>query len=164
MLLADLDHFKSINDRFGHAVGDHVLQIFAEAAGAKLGPLDLIGRLGGEEFAIVHLRFRPRQRSGHRRTHPPVVRERRRRGRWPSDRRYRQHGHGDRGDELFDIAALLAQADEALYCAKERGRNRTEVASLQLVLDRRARRPSSADAPAAGRGRVSRPARPESWR
>src|SRR5882724_3627950 len=53
VLLADLDHFKSINDRFGHAVGDHVLQIFAAAAGAKLGPDDLIGRLGGEEFAMV---------------------------------------------------------------------------------------------------------------
>ena len=37
---------------------------------------------------------------------------------------------------LFDIPALLAQADQALYCAKERGRNRIEVASLQLVLDR----------------------------
>src|SRR6478609_4242493 len=53
VLLADLDHFKSINDRFGHAVGDHVLQIFAEVASNKLGPYDLIGRLGGEEFAIV---------------------------------------------------------------------------------------------------------------
>src|SRR6185369_7125297 len=53
VLLADLDHFKSINDRFGHAVGDHVLKIFAATAGAKLGPDDLIGRLGGEEFAIV---------------------------------------------------------------------------------------------------------------
>src|SRR3954464_3537665 len=53
VLLIDLDHFKSINDRFGHAVGDQVLQIFAAAASAKLGPNDLIGRLGGEEFAMV---------------------------------------------------------------------------------------------------------------
>ena len=45
LLLADLDHFKSINDRFGHAVGDHALQVFAETASSKLGPLDLIGRL-----------------------------------------------------------------------------------------------------------------------
>jgi predicted signal transduction protein with EAL and GGDEF domain len=47
MLLADLDHFKSINDRFGHAVGDHVLQVFAETVNAALGPSDLFGRLGG---------------------------------------------------------------------------------------------------------------------
>src|SRR5205823_7283426 len=53
VLLADLDHFKSINDRFGHAVGDQVLQIFAAAAGAKLWPYDLIGRLGGEVFVMV---------------------------------------------------------------------------------------------------------------
>ena len=39
-------------------------------------------------------------------------------------------------DGLRDIPALLAQADDALYCAKERGRNRIEVASLQLVIDR----------------------------
>ena len=39
-------------------------------------------------------------------------------------------------DGVLDIAALLAQADEALYCAKEHGRNRIEAASLQLVLDR----------------------------
>ena len=53
MLLIDLDHFKSINDRFGHAVGDKVLQIFAKTAQARLRQTDLVGRLGGEEFTVV---------------------------------------------------------------------------------------------------------------
>jgi len=53
VLLIDLDHFKSINDRFGHAVGDKVLQVFAKTTRASLGQTDLIGRLGGEEFAMV---------------------------------------------------------------------------------------------------------------
>src|SRR5262249_28342298 len=53
VLLADLDHFKSINATYGHAVGGRVLDVFASAASAKLGTYDLIGRLGGEEFAIV---------------------------------------------------------------------------------------------------------------
>src|SRR5215213_1504256 len=54
VMLIDLDHFKSINDRFGHAVGDKVLQIFAETTRKNLRHhADLIGRLGGEEFVVV---------------------------------------------------------------------------------------------------------------
>ena len=53
VLLIDLDHFKSINDRFGHAAGDKVLQIFAKTAQASLRQTDLVGRLGGEEFTVV---------------------------------------------------------------------------------------------------------------
>ena len=53
VLLIDLDHFKSINDRFGHAAGDKVLQIFAKTAQANLRQTDLVGRLGGEEFTVV---------------------------------------------------------------------------------------------------------------
>ena len=53
VLVIDLDHFKSINDRFGHAIGDRVLQVFAEAVKGNVRSCDLIGRLSGEEFAAV---------------------------------------------------------------------------------------------------------------
>jgi diguanylate cyclase (GGDEF)-like protein len=53
LLMIDLDHFKSINDQFGHAAGDEVLRIFAKTTSANLRPSDLVGRLGGEEFAVL---------------------------------------------------------------------------------------------------------------
>src|SRR5690606_1494077 len=53
VLMFDLDHFKKINDRFGHAIGDETLKLFARTASAKLRATDIIGRLGGEEFAAV---------------------------------------------------------------------------------------------------------------
>jgi diguanylate cyclase (GGDEF)-like protein len=53
VLMFDLDHFKSINDRFGHAAGDEVLQLFARTATLTLRATDVIGRLGGEEFAAI---------------------------------------------------------------------------------------------------------------
>jgi diguanylate cyclase (GGDEF)-like protein len=136
VLLADLDHFKSINDRFGHAVGDRVLQIFAKTATAKLGPFDLIGRLGGEEFAIVlydsgrekGLAIAERIRLSFEDAAVQVD-QRPVGGTVSMGMVVAEHG-------LRDLATLLAQADEALYCAKERGRNRIEVASLQLMMDR----------------------------
>jgi diguanylate cyclase (GGDEF)-like protein len=94
VLLIDLDHLKSINDRFGHAVGDRVLQIFARTAQENIKPPDLIGRLGGEEFALV----------------------------------------------LYDIGQERAAARAELIrtaFAKERGRNRVEVASRDLIQKRR---------------------------
>jgi len=51
--MIDLDGFKDINDRFGHAFGDRVLRLFAETAAAHLRSSDILGRLGGEEFAVV---------------------------------------------------------------------------------------------------------------
>ena len=136
VLLADLDHFKSINDRFGHAVGDRVLQIFAATACSKLSSADLIGRLGGEEFVIVvydagrdqGLAIAERIRMAFEDTASDV--EGRSVGGTVS------MGVAIADMNLFDIPALLQQSDEALYCAKERGRNRVEVASLQMVLDR----------------------------
>lgn len=53
LLLGDVDHFKNVNDRHGHAVGDAALKAFAAAAGQGLRQQDLLARIGGEEFALV---------------------------------------------------------------------------------------------------------------
>src|SRR3546814_21146650 len=53
LLLLDLDHFKAINDRYGHHAGDEALRRFAETAQAGLRREDLLGRTGGEEFGIL---------------------------------------------------------------------------------------------------------------
>ena len=55
VIAVDLDHFKQINDRYGHHVGDEVLRMFVATAREALRPSDLIGRLGGEEFALLLL-------------------------------------------------------------------------------------------------------------
>jgi diguanylate cyclase (GGDEF)-like protein len=53
LLAFDLDHFKTINDRFGHAAGDEVLEVFAQTVLGKVGSEAVVGRLGGEEFAAL---------------------------------------------------------------------------------------------------------------
>ncbi|MDQ1250352.1 MAG: hypothetical protein QG597_4731 [Actinomycetota bacterium] len=52
--LVDLDHFKRVNDTFGHAAGDEVLSTFARFVRRRLRHLDIVGRLGGEEFVIIY--------------------------------------------------------------------------------------------------------------
>jgi diguanylate cyclase (GGDEF)-like protein len=136
VVLADLDRFKSINDRFGHAVGDQVLQVFAQVASAKLGPCDLIGRLGGEEFAIVlydvgrekGLAIAEQIREAFEAAAAEVS------GRPVGGTVSMGMVVAESG--VIDLPALLAQADAALYGAKERGRNRIELASLRHVLAR----------------------------
>src|SRR5690348_16064826 len=53
LALIDLDRFKMLNDRFGHATGDRVLKEFAQISRASLRPGDVVGRWGGEEFLIL---------------------------------------------------------------------------------------------------------------
>ncbi|MGB6537982.1 MAG: GGDEF domain-containing protein [Xanthobacteraceae bacterium] len=136
VMLLDLDNFKAINDRFGHAVGDRVLQIFAETGNRCMRRMDLFGRLGGEEFAAL-LVDATRERAC-------AVAEEIRAGFAEATSEVEGRpvvatvsiGVVVSHDAALDLSALLAQADHALYRAKDGGRNRVEIASLELVLDR----------------------------
>jgi diguanylate cyclase (GGDEF)-like protein len=147
VMLLDLDNFKSINDRFGHATGDHVLELFAEVGNRFMRRHDLFGRLGGEEFAAM-LFDTGRDRA------LAVAEEIRAAF---ADVTCKVEGRSVVAtvsigivishDAVLDLSALLAQADHALYRAKDNGRNRIEVASIDLVLDRIKR--ATAERPAA---------------
>jgi diguanylate cyclase (GGDEF)-like protein len=136
VMLLDLDNFKSINDRFGHAVGDKVLQMFAQIAGNCMRRMDLFGRLGGEEFAAL-LTDTTRERA-------MAVAEQIRTAFASATAEVDGRpvvatvsiGIVISYDAVLDISALLAQADHALYRAKDNGRNRVEIASIELILDR----------------------------
>jgi diguanylate cyclase (GGDEF)-like protein len=126
LMMIDIDHFKRLNDRFGHATGDEALCVFADTAQLTLREHDIMGRLGGEEFALVlpgtdldgALQAAERLRlavagallptSGNAYTMTVSI-----------------------GVVLIDphehINGALARADHALYAAKSAGRNRVEV-------------------------------------
>jgi len=130
----DLDHFKSINDRFGHAIGDRVIQIFADTARANLRSFDLFGRLGGEEFgAVLHDAGREQAVGMAERIRNAFATAAAEVDGRPVNGTV-SLGVVVSEEAALDIATLLAQADQALYCAKERGRNRVEYASLELFV------------------------------
>jgi diguanylate cyclase (GGDEF)-like protein len=133
VMLIDLDNFKGINDRFGHAIGDRVLRMFADTARACLPSTGLIGRWGGDEFAAVLY---------------DTGREEARAAAERIQQTFRRLAADIDGHQIqatlsigmvfspegpLDLPALLVQADEALYLAKELGRNRIEVASPETV-------------------------------
>jgi diguanylate cyclase (GGDEF)-like protein len=127
-LLFDLDRFKSINDRYGHAVGDRVLRTFADIAVVELRSTDLVGRLGGEEFGALLFGA---EAGG------AIATAERIRQRFAASFANANDSHAVTvsvgvsalpAEELADIDALISRADEALYVAKARGRNRVEAA------------------------------------
>jgi diguanylate cyclase (GGDEF)-like protein len=133
VMLIDLDNFKTINDRFGHAVGDRVLQIFAETAAFNVPSPGLIGRWGGDEFvAVLYDTGREEAKAAAQRMQLAFQR-------MAADINGRRIGATlsigmvFSADGSLDLPALLVQADEALYLAKELGRNRIEVASPETV-------------------------------
>jgi diguanylate cyclase (GGDEF)-like protein len=135
VMIFDIDHFKSINDRFGHPAGDEILKLFSTVVMSNLRISDLSGRIGGEEFAallpcaleegvIVAERVREAfEASG-------IVCEQ-----GPVDTTVSIGVAG--GPAGTELEVLLASADTALYQAKRSGRNRVEAAEeLPLSLEK----------------------------
>jgi diguanylate cyclase (GGDEF)-like protein len=127
LLFADLDHFKQVNDRYGHVTGDCVLQLYAERFRSLARPYDALGRYGGEEMMMVLPGFH-KQGSEERleAIHAVLCFE-------PFDcNGYQLEVTCSLGiawfePDLDDIRSLVERADQALYAAKRKGRNRVEL-------------------------------------
>jgi diguanylate cyclase (GGDEF)-like protein len=128
-LMIDIDHFKQFNDRYGHAVGDQVIQVVARTLAAGLRQVDVLARYGGEEFCIVLPGAAPADAL--------AVAERIRADiEAGANRAIRStavmpitasFGLVSLNEASRSIEALIDQADQALYASKNNGRNRVTI-------------------------------------
>ncbi|HEY8754288.1 MAG TPA: GGDEF domain-containing protein [Arthrobacter sp.] len=123
VILADLDHFKTVNDTHGHAAGDLALQAFARACQDTVRSTDLVGRYGGEEFVLLL----PGATAGRAESIANVIS--RRLAKVPTvdglEMPTVSYGVAMYDAGTSDVEDLIAAADSALYVAKSLGRNRT---------------------------------------
>jgi diguanylate cyclase (GGDEF)-like protein/PAS domain S-box-containing protein len=127
VLMIDIDHFKIVNDTFGHATGDHVLRHLATLMREDLRKIDTVGRLGGEEFAVIL--------PGADLASAEIFAERLRKQVAESPAKHEGRtialtiSIGVTEIKPLDLSAddALTRADRALYRAKECGRNRVTV-------------------------------------
>ncbi|MCU4677414.1 diguanylate cyclase [Catenovulum sp. 2E275] len=126
LLLSDLDHFKSINDQYGHPSGDAMLKHFYQICRSKVRSDDVIARIGGEEFAVILI--------GQDKTTACIIADRIRQSFAESELEL-ENGQKLNATTSIGIVyseqnihpeELIQQADLALYRAKENGRNRVE--------------------------------------
>lgn len=129
VMMLDADHFKAVNDNYGHHVGDAVLKLLASCAGALLRSTDVLGRLGGEEFGII---LPETDVEGACQLGERLLQEIRANSLRLDDGRELRFsvsiGVANRGGADADLDALFRRADAALYAAKRGGRDRLEAA------------------------------------
>lgn len=127
MMMIDIDYFKNVNDRFGHVVGDQALRHFVTVSLSSLRDIDIIGRLGGEEFGVLL--------TGTSRGDAFIVAERLRRE--IENREFLSAGKEINITVSIGLTELITgesedqlikRADAAMYMAKQNGRNRVEIA------------------------------------
>lgn len=126
VLVLDLDFFKKVNDTYGHYAGDHVLVQFAECMEQNLRECDVLGRLGGEEFAVLIVEADQEKAL--------LLAERLREATENLHIFYEESditmtvsiGCSEFSVDDSDVTEALKRADDALYVAKEKGRNRVE--------------------------------------
>jgi diguanylate cyclase (GGDEF)-like protein len=134
VMLFDLDQFKTINDRYGHAVGDRTLQIFADITKAHIGADGAVGRWGGDEFVAVIYNtsheiaatVAERIQAAFEQAAADID------GRLVSATV--STGMAFSGHGAFELPAMLLQADQALYRAKSEGRNRLAIATPEAAM------------------------------
>ena len=146
LLMFDLDHFKSINDRYGHAVGDAALRIFAETIRSTMRDGDVIGRLGGEEFAALVPESVDQAAIAADRVRTAfelagAVIDGHRMGATVSI------GVAGGPANRCSLEHLLLRADNALYAAKQSGRNRVACAPEETLPAMNGEQPAGGDAP-----------------
>ena len=131
-IMVDIDHFKSVNDRFGHSVGDKVIKLLAKILTENSRPNDLVGRFGGEEFCVIlpgadihfgleigeRMRLAVQEGSGAKFTSALRITS--------------SFGVAVLSENTTSPKELINQADKALYAAKEGGRNRVVPWSSDL--------------------------------
>lgn len=130
LLMLDIDHFKNINDTYGHQVGDLVLQRFASILASTLRTIDMVGRLGGEEFAALLPDTTQQQAvEAGERLREAVAASSIDIGQREPLRLTISIGVTTLVEDHPTLDDLLSKADDALYQAKKSGRNRVCVAT-----------------------------------
>ncbi len=124
-LMLDIDHFKSINDKFGHEAGDRIIVHLAHLAGHCKRASDVLARMGGEEFALLLPETTlSRAKTVAERLRQSVLRKPLTESRWPI-RASISVGVAEASAEMESLSDLMRAADQALYRAKRAGRNQT---------------------------------------